>query len=146
MHDYNENRLMGLKIILVDDSIQFRSALKKLLESQFKCKVIAEASNGEEFLELPLLAQADIVIMDLVMPKMDGYKAMERINWMFPFVKILALTMQSEQAYLRVLIEKGFKGCLLKYNIYENLAEAIIQVMDNKLYFPHELLDLDNVV
>lgn len=146
MHDYNENRLIGLKIILVDDSIQFRSVLKKLLESQFHCKVIAEASNGEEFLELPELGQADIVIMDLVMPKMDGYNAMKRINWMFPFVKILALTMQSEPAYLRILIEKGFKGCLSKYNIYENLAEALIHVMDNKLYFPHELLGSDNEI
>jgi DNA-binding NarL/FixJ family response regulator len=146
MHDLNTNKLIGLKIILVDDSLQFRSTLKKLLESQYNSIVIAEASNGEEFLNLPLLAQADIIIMDLMMPKLDGYEAMERINWMFPFIKVIALTMQSEHAYLRLLIEKGFKGCLLKYNIYENLAKAIVCVMEDKLYFPPEFLESGYVI
>lgn len=141
MQDFTVNRLEGLKIILVDDSLQFRSTLRKLLESQFRCIVIGEAANGEEFLKLPFIEMADIVIMDLMMPIMDGYQAMERINWAYPSARVLALTMQYEYAYLRLLIEKGFKGCLLKYTIYENLAEAIVHVMDNKLFFPKELLD-----
>lgn len=82
--------------------------------------------------------------MDLMMPVMDGYQAMQMINWEHPHVKVLAITMQSEQAYLRLLIEKGFKGCLLKFTIYEHLADAILQVMDNKLYFPQELINSDN--
>lgn len=145
MHDYPTFRLAGLKIVLVDDNLQFRSALKKLLEAQFKCIVIGEASNGEEFLNLPSIVMADIVLMDLMMPVMNGYKAMEKINWMHPFVKVLAITMQSEHAYLRSLIEKGFKGCLLKYTIYDNLEEALLHVMENKLYFPQELLDSDHL-
>jgi DNA-binding NarL/FixJ family response regulator len=144
MHDFPSYRLAGLKIILVDDNLQFRSTLKKLLETQFKCLVIGEASNGEEFLNLPSIVTADIVIMDLMMPVMNGYQAMERINWVHPFTKVLAITMQSEHAYLRRLIEKGFKGCLFKFTIYENLADAILQVIDNKLYFPQELINSDN--
>jgi DNA-binding NarL/FixJ family response regulator len=140
MDEHNLDRLIGLKIIIVDDNLQFRTALKRLLETQFKCEVISVVSDGDEFLNLQTLGNADIVLMDLMMPKLDGYRAMDKLNWQHPYLKVLALTMQYEHAYLRELIEKGFKGCIFKYNLYENITEALLRVLDNKLYFPAELL------
>jgi DNA-binding NarL/FixJ family response regulator len=140
MFKHDLNRLIGLKIILVDDNLQFRTALKRLLETQFKCEVISEVSDGDEFLNLQTLGYADIVLMDLMMPRLNGYKAMKKLNWQYPYMKVIAITMQYKHAYLRDLIEKGFKGCLFKSNLYENIAEALLRVLDNQLYFPAKFL------
>jgi DNA-binding NarL/FixJ family response regulator len=133
------DNIKGVKLILVDDNIPFRTALKRLLKAQFGCEIIAEASNGEEFLKLPNLGAADIVIMDLMMPKMDGLKATYRINWDYPFLKIIAVTMHCDKVYLKDLIEKGFKGCIFKNNLYDKIHEAIEAVMDEHLYFPDDI-------
>lgn len=140
MCDHNFDRLVGLKIILVDGNITFRADLKKLLETQFKCEVIAIVSDGDALLNLPTLIRADMVFMDLSLPQLDTYKAMEEINWQYPNLKVLALTEYYESVYLRKLIENGFKGCLIKHNLNENIGKALDRILDNKLYFPTDFL------
>jgi len=135
----NMDKIKGVKIILVDDNIPFRTALRRLLQTQFGCEIIAEASDGEEFLMLSNLGSADIVIMDLMMPKKDGLKATHEINWTYPFLKIIAVTMHCDKVYLKELIEKGFKGCIFKNNLYDKIYEAIDTVMNDHLYFPIEI-------
>jgi DNA-binding NarL/FixJ family response regulator len=136
----NSENIKNTKIILVDDNIAFRTVLKKLLEIEYGCAIIAEVSNGIEFLELPCLCWADLVIMDLMMPKMDGFNATRKVSWHLPNLKIIAVTMHYDKTYLRNLIENGFKGCIFKSNLYDNLLEAITTVLRGDLYFPKELL------
>ncbi|HEY4786995.1 MAG TPA: response regulator transcription factor, partial [Bacteroidales bacterium] len=127
---------MDIKLILADDNIPFRSALKKFLQHQLECEIIAEASNGNELINLPCLFKADIVILDLMMPEMDGINAAREINRKFPQIKTLAVTMHYEKAYLTDLIGNGFKGCVFKNCIYDKIFEAIVTVKNNGLYFP----------
>jgi DNA-binding NarL/FixJ family response regulator len=136
----NLNAINNVKLILVDDNIPFRKALKKLLEIQYGCKIVAEASNGQEFLELTNLSFADIIIMDLMMPKMDGYSAAKEIIWQYPNLKIIAVTMHYDKAYLLDLITKGFKGCIFKSDLYEKIYDAIISIQKGGFFFPKELL------
>ena len=131
--------IKGVKIILVDDNIHFRTALKRLLHNQFGCEIIAEASDGDEFLALSNLGLADIVIMDIMMPNKDGLKATDEINCRYPLLKIIAVTMHCDKVYLKELIEKGFKGCIFKNNLYDKIYEAIETVMNNQLYFQKEI-------
>ncbi len=131
--------IKGVKIILVDDNIHFRTALKRLLQNQFGCEIIAEASDGDEFLALPNLNQVDIVIMDLMMPNKDGFKATTEITWTYPLLKIIAVTMHCDKVYLKELIEKGFKGCIFKNHLYDKIYEAIETVMNNHVYFPTDI-------
>jgi DNA-binding NarL/FixJ family response regulator len=140
MCTYNVDRLIGLKIILVDENSAFSTALKKLLEMQFKCEVIAVVSDGDALLSLPTLIRADVVFMDLSLPQLNTYKAMEEINWQYPNLKVLAITEIYESVYLRKLIENGFKGCLIKRNLNENIGIALDRILDNKLYFPTEFI------
>ncbi len=128
-----------LKIILVDDNVQFRSSLRDYLESNVCCKIIGEASDGVEFLKLKNLSLADIVLMDIAMAKMDGIEATKRALWLHSHLKILAITMHSEKVFLKSLIESGFKGCVFKPDIYNQLFPAIDNVLDGIIHFPDNI-------
>jgi two-component system, NarL family, response regulator NreC len=130
-----------VKIILVDDNIIFRSALKKFIEKQYKFKVIAEMGNGKELIsQINIILDADIIIMDIMMPEMDGYTTARRITWHFHQAKVLAITMHYEKAYLQKLIEQGFKGCIFKNQVFETLFDGIQCILSGKLFFPNEIL------
>lgn len=131
--------MKNLKFILVDDNNEFRKALGELLEIEFSAKIIAEASNGKEFLELNNSYHADIILMDLFMPEMNGIEATKPYVWKYPHSKIIAITMHAEKAYLQQLVEAGFKGCIFKNNIFNELKNAVEAVLDNKFYFSDKI-------
>ena len=128
-----------VKIIMVDDNVSFRTDLKRFIESDQKCKVIAEASDGKAFLELNCIPTADIILMDIVMDRMDGIEATRRALWVYSYLKIIAVTMHSEKIYLIQLIETGFKGCVFKFDVYNQLKEAIDKVLNGNLYIPKSI-------
>jgi DNA-binding NarL/FixJ family response regulator len=128
--------MKNIKFIIVDDSEKFRQALKDYLVTEFSSLVIAEASNGTGFLNLDVLFQADIIIMDLFMPDMNGLEVTQSLLWKYPYLKVIAVTMHADKAYLKQLLETGFKGCIFKSNIFDEVKIAVDHVMNNKLYFP----------
>lgn len=128
------------KIILVDDNIQFRTNLKNYIESDLNCIVIAEASNGNEFILLPNIKHADVILMDIAMDGMDGFEATQQILWKCFHLQIIAITMHMEKVYLVQLLETGFKGCVFKSDIFNHLRVAIDTVMNGKFYFPQNIL------
>jgi DNA-binding NarL/FixJ family response regulator len=128
-----------IKVIMVDDNVSFRTNLKTYIESDLGCKVVGEASNGIEFLELLGYVHADIILMDIAMEEMDGIQATKLGLWKNHQLKIIATTMHSERIYLIQLIEAGFKGCVFKPDIFNQLGTAINAVMDDKLYVPENI-------
>ena len=129
-----------INIIIVDDNVQFRNRLKHFIESELNSNVIAEASNGIEFLALTNIHSSDIILMDIVMNKMDGFESAQRILWQNSYLKIIAITMYSEKAYLQDLVEVGFRGCVFKHSIYDQLPLALEVVKSGNLYFPDNIL------
>ena len=123
------------RIIIVDDSKTFRDGLRFFLETILGHKVIAEASNGEEFLQLPDKAASEIILMDIEMPIMNGIKAAQLALNDYP-LKIIAITNYEDKAYLLELISSGFKGFIAKKNIHQNLAECIDSVLAGNFVFP----------
>jgi DNA-binding NarL/FixJ family response regulator len=132
------------KIIMVDDNIRFRTDLRNYIESNLGYNVIAEASNGRAFLELPNITYADIILMDIAMDEMDGFEATKRVLWNYPFLHIIAITMHTEKVYLIQLIETGFRGCVFKPDIYTHLLPAIEAVLSGKIYMPDSISLEDN--
>ena len=124
---------------MVDDNVQFRTNLKKYIESDLGCSVIAEASNGREFLELLNTEVPDIILMDIAMDEMDGIEATKRALWINHNLKIVAITMHTEKVYLLQLIETGFKGCVFKPDIFYHLPTALKIVMKGELYIPEKI-------
>ncbi len=128
-----------MKIILVDDNVKFRTELKKYIETNLGHTIIGEASSGSEFLSLHNTTFADNILMDVKMDEMDGIEATKQILWRNSYLKIIAITMYTDNMYLLQLIEAGFKGCINKYNIYNQLPVALEVVKKGRFYFPDDI-------
>ncbi|MBN1184554.1 MAG: response regulator transcription factor [Bacteroidales bacterium] len=124
-----------IKVMVVDDNNEFRRAIITLLNSKERYTVVGEATNGKEFLSMMEDRQADIVLMDIRMPEMDGIEATKLANQMYyPNLKVITLTMHNEFRYLKEMIEAGAKGFMLKRNVGKNLDKAVNYVMSNSMY------------
>jgi len=133
-----------LKVILVDDNESFRKALKNVLEKRYHIQIIGEASCGREFKKLTNLHLAHIILMDVMMPDIDGITLTKSALWGDSHLKFIAITMHFDKVYLTSLIEAGFKGCVFKSNIFREIPNAIQTVMSGKLYFPASILTSDS--
>lgn len=130
----------GRNIIIVDDNIEFRKNLKTFVEYELNFNITGEASNGIEFLELlSNNNSADIILMDIAMDLMDGFEATLSALRDNSRIKIIAITMHIESIFLLKLVQAGFKGCVFKSNIFDELEKAINKVMSGELYFPKNI-------
>jgi NarL family two-component system response regulator LiaR len=114
-----------IKVMLVDDHNVVRSGLGALLAAYDDLELVAEASSGEAALQLCQETLPDVILMDLVMPGMDGATATEKILAVCPDVKVLALTSFKEKELVQGALRAGAIGYLLKNVTANELAEAI---------------------
>ncbi len=128
-----------LKILIVDDNNSFREAVKLFLTNELNCEIVGEASNGKEFLQLINPVLADIVLMDIQMPELDGITATKKWCLIYPHTKVIAVTMFTEKAYLQPLIEAGFRGCIFKTNFFSEIFHAIDEVSKGGFYFNRDI-------
>ena len=128
-----------VKVIIVDDNEIFRKGLKFYLENIKNFQVLNENSDGDEFLESDNMYIADIVLMDIEMPKMNGLEAAKNALWRYSELKIIAITNYKDKAYLSELIGVGFKGCVFKDEIYNELETAINTVLSGDIYYPEDI-------
>lgn len=133
-----------IKIIIVDDHEIFRNGLKMVINRFHDTKVIAEASNGKDFLALLDKYMPDIVLMDIEMPIMNGIEATKIALNTFPDLKIIALTMFNEEAYIQNMIDLGVKGFLIKNICKQDLNKAILKVYEGGNYYSDELFTFFN--
>jgi DNA-binding NarL/FixJ family response regulator len=124
-----------LKVIIADDNETFRKGLVFYIEQILGHTVIGEAGNGKKLLELDNIQLADIMLIDIEMPELNGIEATQKLSWMFREVKVIAISAYSDKAYLQQLIGAGFKGYVVKKNIFNDLPDALDCVMKNDYYF-----------
>ena len=129
-----------IHIIITDDHQLFRNGLKILLNSFPDFEVTGEASNGEEFVNLLKNTKAEIALMDINMPEMDGIEATRRGLRINPEINIIALSMYGEEEYYYKMIDAGARGFLLKDSNINEVREAILTVIRGGSYFSQKLL------
>lgn len=129
-----------IKIIIADDHQLFRNGLKILLDSFPEFEVVGEASNGEEFLKMIKNVKADIALMDINMPELDGIDATRKGLKICPELHVIALSMYGEEEYYYKMVDAGAKGFLLKDSDISEVKEAIITVIKGGSFFSQELL------
>ncbi|PKP09072.1 MAG: hypothetical protein CVU09_12860 [Bacteroidetes bacterium HGW-Bacteroidetes-4] len=125
-----------MKIIVVDDSEEFRTNITFFLEKRLNHNVIASFADGESFFKAITNLSPDIILMDISLPGPDGYSITKKINWEYHYYNVLALTMFKDVAYLQKLIEVGFKGCVFKSDVYNDLPKALEAVIKGKYFWP----------
>ena len=130
-----------IEIIIADDHMMIREGLKQLLELDGMMKVIAEANDGEECLNLlNKRIHPDILLLDINMPKKNGIEVLEYIKQNKIPVKVLILTVHNEVEYLLKAVDIGIDGYLLKDSSYDELKEAIDVVISGNTYIQPSLL------
>jgi len=128
------------KVVLVDDHNLFRDGLKYVLGQSDNIEVIAEASNGIEFLDVIRDRVPDIVLMDISMPRMNGIEATTKAIKQYPSLKIIALTMFGDENYCYSMLQAGAKGFVLKEAGCDELLLAISKVLKGDNYFSNSIL------
>ena len=116
---------MTIKILLVDDHAVVRSGLSKFLLVNKDLELVGEAGDGAEAITMVGLHKPDVVLMDLMMPGMDGITATREIHQKYPQVKVIALTSFSEQNLVQGALQSGAAGYLQKNVTAVELGNAI---------------------
>lgn len=130
-----------IRIALVDDHSLFRKGLKVLLSSRKDFSIVADVGSGEEFLEVLMQAQPDVVFMDYAMPQMNGAETTRRALEMLPDMKVITLSMFGDNAYYSDMMSSGAKGFLLKDSEFAEVVEAVETVFEGGTYFSASLLE-----
>ncbi len=128
-----------MNIIIADDHKIIRDGIKSLLQQEQGFNVIAEAGNGQELVDLLVTQPADVIVMDINMPVMDGYKATAYVKEHYPETRVLALSMLDHESYVRQILAMGALGCVIKNCSRDELIFAIKSVGAGNKFICSEL-------
>lgn len=121
-----------IRVLIADDHHVVRRGLLFFLKTQKDIEVVGEAKSGQEAVELVEALQPDIVLMDLVMPEMDGIQATKKIKSKWPNIAILMLTSFSDKDHVLPAIEAGAAGYQLKDIEPDDLVNSIRQIINGE--------------
>ena len=128
-----------LKILIIDDHAILRMGLASLLNSKGEVEVVGDAANGSSGIKKAQKLKPDVVIMDLMMPGMDGCETTRRLMAQDPDAKVLILTTFGTSDVINRALEAGAKGAIMKNCDFEELLTAIRTVADGKDYISAEI-------
>ena len=114
-----------IRVVIADDHPMLREAMRNTFERHEDIEVVGEAGDGEEAVKLSSELKPDIVIMDIVMPKLNGIEATKRIREISPATAVLILTAYDDDRYVIGLLEAGAAGYLLKSARGQALVDAV---------------------
>jgi DNA-binding NarL/FixJ family response regulator len=124
-----------IRVLLAEDHILVRQGFRRILEDDPGISVVGEARTGLEAIDQCKELKPDVVVMDLSMPDLGGLEATAEILKANPQIKILILSMYSNEAYVRKAFELGAKGYILKNAIEVDLTRAVMALAEGQAYF-----------
>ncbi len=124
-----------IRVLLAEDHILVRQGFRRILEDDPGITVVGEARTGIEAIDRCKELKPDVVVMDLSMPELGGLEATAEILKAEPQIKILILSMYSNEAYVRKAFELGAKGYILKNAIEVDLTRAVMALAEGQAYF-----------
>ncbi len=130
---------MTLRLVVADDNKQFCKSVRALLDKQPDLSVVGEAEDGGAAIQLVNELDPDVVIMDVVMPNVNGVKATREIASSRPRVKVIALSLHADKGFVEAMRIAGASGYLLKDHASTELVGAIRAVVSGQTYFSPEL-------
>jgi two-component system response regulator DesR len=116
-----------IRVLLAEDQVMFRSAVRRLLELEGDIEVVAEVARGDEVVSVALSARPDVAVVDIEMPARDGISAASELRQQMPSCRTLILTMYGKPGFVHRALESGVSGFVLKDAPVEVLAGAIRQ-------------------
>jgi len=117
-----------IKILIADDHAVVREGTRQILEQEPDLVVVAEASDGEEAVNLAGSAKPNVAIIDIAMPKVDGIEATRKIKALYPGIAVMILTAYDDEQFIFSLLEAGAAGYLLKSVRGRELIDAVRRI------------------
>ena len=127
------------RIVIAEDYTIIREGLKSLIESLSGFEVVGEAEDGREAIACAERLSPDLILMDLSMPKTDGITAIKEIKRCCSEIKILALTVHKTEGHVRMALEAGADGYILKDATSQELESAINSIISGKPYLSPDI-------
>jgi len=126
--------MRNLKILLVENDQVLRECIKVLASNKSGYEIIANLHSCEELLESSPTTNPDILLIDYPLAKSKDFNPIKRYTWDFPYTKLIAVGCGSDDDCIFKLVENGFKGCISKERIEEELDTAIKVVMQGSFF------------
>jgi DNA-binding NarL/FixJ family response regulator len=130
-----EDSTEPIRVIIADDHVLYRAGVKTSLSTRKDIKVIAEADNGMHLLNLIRNLEADVILLDIQMPIMDGIATLPELKKIAPHTKVIMLTMVEDNSMITKLMELGANSYLSKTSDIEIIYEAIKTCYEQDYYF-----------
>jgi DNA-binding NarL/FixJ family response regulator len=128
--------LTELRIVIADDHEAVRRLLREILESEARWVVCGEAADGIEAIECARDLQPDLVVMDIMMPRRNGFEATREIARLSPAIPVLITTLYEFPELWRQARDAGAQGCLLKTESAKSLIPAVKSLVQHRPFFP----------
>ena len=123
-----------IRILIAEDHLLVRAGIRALLEKAGDIRILGEASNGQEAVEMTRELKPDVLIMDIMMPRLNGIQAAEQIQVLKLPTNILILSMYSDAGFIHRAMQCGVKGYVLKSSVSDELLEAVRAVAGGKTF------------
>jgi DNA-binding NarL/FixJ family response regulator len=123
-----------ITVVIVDDHLLVRRGIKAILEKNKDINIIGEAADGVEAISVVASLKPDVAIIDIIMPRLNGIQAIEKITALDLKTKIIVISMYSEVTTVQQALEKGAYGYLVKRSITDELLLAIEIVSKGEIY------------
>jgi two-component system, NarL family, response regulator NreC len=124
-----------LRIVLGDDHTLMRQGLRKILEERREWEVVAEAGDGREAVRQAIALRPDVMVLDIGMPLLNGIESTRQIVRRHPEIRVLILSMHSDEAYITQALQAGAKGYLLKDSADTDLIRGVADVAAGRSFF-----------
>jgi NarL family two-component system response regulator LiaR len=128
-----------IRVVLIDDHAQMHRIVRTILDATSDIELVGQGANGQEGIVLCEQYQPDIVLMDVVMPVMDGIEATKTLHERLPATKILVLSSFQDHESVHAMLHNGAVGYIVKSSLAEDLAETIRATFQGKMVFSSEV-------
>ena len=135
----SRNSNIKSKILIVDDQKVFRDVLTNIISETSDMTVVAEASDGDEALDMASKNDFDMVILDIAMPGISGLDVLKELKIKKPHLPVLILSMFPAEHYELSVLNAGADGYVTKDNMMDDLIEAMRQILNGGKYFNFSL-------
>lgn len=125
----------AIRVLLADDHTLVRAGLRKILEQNADIEVVGEVADGEAALEFLARESADVIVLDLTMPRLDGFQFMRRARERWPELPLLVLTMHADAEHAARAVREGASGYLLKDSAADELVAGVRAVTEGRTYY-----------
>lgn len=131
-----------IRVVIAEDHLMVRAGIQALLENAGDIHVLGEASNGQEAIDAVQELDPDVLIMDIMMPRMNGVQAAENIRERKLPVKILLLSMYSDPGLVHQALQSGAKGYVLKSSASDELLRAVRAVANGETFLSNPVSEI----